>query len=60
MKPISKKIRTTKQVYFQQDTKEDIRTLAEYCNMLADNINKLNEEVQELREKIEPAEDDCK
>lgn len=34
------------------DSRKDVRTIAEYCNLLADKINELNEEVQQLAERL--------
>ena len=52
MKPIKEKIRGTGNLYIFHDSREDVKTLSKYCNMLADKINELNKEVQELREKV--------
>ena len=52
MKPIKERMRKTNTEYIFHNTKEDVRTLAKYCNMLADKINELNKEVQELKEQL--------
>ena len=52
MKPIKEKMRKSGTEYIFHNTKEDVRILAKYCNMLADKINELNLEVQELREQL--------
>ena len=53
MRPILERFKTTGQTFLFNDTKEDCKRLANYCNMLAEKINELNLEVQELRKKIE-------
>ncbi len=55
MKPIKEKMRKTGTEYIFHNTREDVRTLAKYCNMLADKINELNCEVQELKKQIKEA-----
>lgn len=52
MEKVKKKTRLTETAYLFHNSKEDIRTLAQYCNMLADKINELIDEVQELRDKV--------
>ena len=53
MKSITQKIRKTNNCNLFHDTKEDVATLMQYCNMLADKINELNEELQETKEELE-------
>lgn len=52
MKPIKDRMRKTGSQYVFHNTREDMRTVANYCNMLADKINELNKEVRELREQL--------
>ena len=52
MKPIKEKMRQTGTEYIFHNTREDVRTLAKYCNMLTDKINELNAEVQELKKQL--------
>lgn len=49
MKPIKDKMRSKGVSRFGYNALDDVRTLIEYCNMLADKVNELNNEVQELR-----------
>lgn len=50
MKPIREKLRPNGNTSILH-TREDIKVLMQYCNMLADNINQLNKELEEMREK---------
>ena len=52
MKPITQKMRKTNNCNLFHDTKEDVATLMQYCNMLADKVNELNEELQETKEEL--------
>ena len=52
MKPIVQRIKKTYNYNLFHDTKGDIATLTEYCNMLADKINELNEELQKTKEEF--------
>lgn len=52
MKPIKKRIRTTGDNYIFHDTRGDILTLMEYCNMLADKFNELNSELQGVKQEL--------
>lgn len=52
MRKITERLRRTNGASVFHDSRQDVRTLIEYCNMLADKINELNDEVQELREKM--------
>lgn len=49
MKPITQKLRNTNNSYLLHDTRKDVATLMQYCNMLADKVNELNEELQEIK-----------
>lgn len=49
---IKDRMRKTGTVYIFHNTKEDVRIIADYCNMLADKINELNAEVQELKSQL--------
>lgn len=53
MEAINKKIRKSAGGKYSlkgaNQFREDINTMAEYCNMLADKINELNEEVDSLK-----------
>lgn len=53
MKPIIQKMRKTNNYNLLHDTKQDVATLMQYCNMLADKVNELNEELQETKEELE-------
>ena len=53
MQPITQKIRKTGSLYLFHNTKEDVATMAKYCNMLADKINELNTELQETKDELE-------
>ena len=53
MKPITQKIRKTNNYNLLHDTKQDVATLMQYCNMLADKVNELNEELQETKQELE-------
>lgn len=53
MQPITQKIRKTGDLYLFHNTKEDVATMAKYCNMLADKVNELNEELQETKRELE-------
>lgn len=56
MRPIREKIRITGDNYIFHDTKGDVRTLMEYCNMLADKINELNDELQTTKAMLKESE----
>ena len=49
-------MRKTGTAYIFHNTKEDVRIIADYCNMLADKINELNAEVQELKSQLNDSE----
>lgn len=49
MKPITKKLRPTGNYNLLHDSKADVATLMEYCNMLTDKINELNEELKQTK-----------
>ena len=53
MQEITQKIRKTDSLYLFHNTKEDVATIAKYCNMLADKVNELNKELQETKEELE-------
>ena len=48
MKPIREKLRPNGNTSVFH-TREDIKVLMEYCNMLADRINQLNQELEETK-----------
>lgn len=52
MQPIKKRMKRTDNWNLFHDTKTDVATLMEYCNMLADKVNELNEELQETKEEL--------
>ena len=54
MKPITQKFQKDKTNNYNllHDTKQDVATLMQYCNMLADKVNELNEELQETKEEL--------
>lgn len=56
MKMIKDRMRKTGTAYIFHNTKEDMRIIADYCNMLADKINELNAEVQELKSQLKESE----
>ena len=51
MNKIKTKLRERGEHYIIHNTKVDVRTLAEYCNMLTDKGNELIEEVEKLKER---------
>ena len=53
MEKIKKRLRNPGNYNLFHDTKSDIATLMEYCNMLADKINELNEELQLTKKGLE-------
>ena len=53
MKPITQKLRNTNNCNILHDTRLDVATLMQYCNMLADKVNELNEELQKTKEELE-------
>lgn len=53
MQEITQKIKKTDSLYLFHNTKEDVATIAKYCNMLADKVNELNEELQETKSELE-------
>lgn len=53
MQEITQKIKKTDSLYLFHNTKEDVATIAKYCNMLADKVNELNEELQETKRELE-------
>lgn len=53
MKPITQKMRKTNSCNLLHDSKQDVATLMQYCNMLADKINELNIELQETKDELE-------
>lgn len=53
MNPITQKMRKTNSCNLLHDSKHDVATLMQYCNMLADKINELNTELQETKNELE-------
>lgn len=52
MKPITQKMKKTNSYNLLHDSKQDVATLMQYCNMLADKINELNTELQETKDEL--------
>lgn len=52
MQPIKKRLKKTDNINLFHDSKTDIATLMEYCNMLADKINELNEELEKTKKEL--------
>lgn len=51
MRPIREKLRPSGNTSVFH-TREDIKVLMEYCNMLADHINQLNNELEETKREL--------
>lgn len=51
MRPIREKLRSNGNTSVFH-TREDIKVLMEYCNMLADYINQLNNELEETKREL--------
>lgn len=52
-KQITKKLRASGNGGIFHNSREDVRMLAEYCNLLTDTINQLIYELNEVRAEVE-------